>query len=324
MQYGEIPYVDKPVSRLFYGTASMPFVASGGDGGELLDAMLALGVNAIDTARVYGMSEASIGQWMASRHCREQVVLLTKGGHPDPEGRRRISEADIRGDIETSCEMLQTDYIDVYLLHRDDPEVPVGTVVELLNALHEEGRIGAFGGSNWTVERIAEANAYAAEHGLIPFSVSSPNFGLAEQVADPWGGGCVTVSGPSNAATRAWYAARRMPVIAYSSLGRGFFSGRVFSGDAARVGELLDPPAVKGYACPDNFERLRRCEELSARKGVTVPQLAMRWIFAQELNTFAVVSTSSPARMQQNIDALQIPLTAQEADYLDLRAAHWA
>lgn len=323
MQYGEIPYVDKPVSRLFYGTASMPFVA-GGDGGELLDAMLALGVNAIDTARVYGMSEASIGQWMASRHCREQVVLLTKGGHPDPEGRRRITPADIRGDIGTSCELLQTDYIDVYLLHRDDPEVPVGAVVELLNALHEEGRIGAFGGSNWTVERIAEANAYAAAHGLVPFSVSSPNFGLAEQVADPWGGGCVTVSGPSNAAARAWYAARRMPVIAYSSLGRGFFSGRVFSGDAARVGELLDPPAVKGYACPDNFERLRRCEELAARKGVTVPQLAMRWIFAQELNTFAVVSTSSPARMQQNIDALQIPLTAQEADYLDLRAAHWA
>ena len=200
----------------------------------------------------------------------------------------------------------------------------MGAVVELLNALHEEGWIGAFGGSNWTVERIAEANAYAAAHGLIPFSVSSPNFGLAEQVADPWGGGCVTVSGPSNAAARAWYAARRMPVIAYSSLGRGFFSGRVFSGDAARVGELLDPPAVKGYACPDNFERLRRCEELAARKGVTVPQLAMRWIFAQELNTFAVVSTSSPARMQQNIDALQIPLTAQEADYLDLRAAHWA
>ena len=85
---------------------------------------------------------------------------------------------------------MRTDYIDIYLLHRDDPAVPASEIVEIFNAMHREGKIGAFGGSNWTHERIQEANAYAKDHGLIPFTVSSPNFGLADQIADPWGGGC--------------------------------------------------------------------------------------------------------------------------------------
>ena len=319
MRYGKIPNVDKKVSRIFFGTASEPFL-KGEDENCLLDAVYDQGVNTFDTARVYGLSERSLGSWMAERGIRNQVVILSKCAHPDvPSWRKRINEKEIREDLEESLRLLRTDYIDIYLLHRDDPEIEAGVIVEIMNDLHKEGKIGAFGGSNWTHQRITEANEYARQHQLVPFTVSSPNFGLAEQGDDLWGGGCVTISGPQNEEARAWYRQTQMPVVAYSSLARGFFSGRVKGDEPEKASLYMDEISMKGYASPDNFERLRRCEKLAAEKHCSVSQIALAWIFRQDLNTFAVVSTSRPARMQENIDALSIPLTEEEERYLDLK-----
>lgn len=319
MQYEQIPYVDKKVSRIFYGTAAEPFM-SGRDASELLDAVLDMGINTIDTARMYGLAEKSIGDWMEKRGNRDQVVLLSKCAHPTPEGVKRVSDKEIREDFAISSGYLKTEYIDMYLLHRDDPKVEAGEIVEILNAMHEEGKIGAFGGSNWTHHRIEAANEYAYKHDMIPFTLSSPNFGLAEQACDPWGGGCVTISGPDNQEARDWYAKADIPVIAYSSLAHGMFSGRVKSSAPEKAGEGMDAVAMRAYGTKNNFERLRRCEELAAKKGCTVPQIAMAWIYNQPLHTFAVVSSSKASRMQQNIDALNIKLTKEEVLFLDLRA----
>ena len=316
--YATIPSVDKPVSRLFFGTASKPFLA-GENCNRLLDEMFDLGIQTIDSARNYQSSEISIGRWFQESGKRDQVVLLTKGGHPDLLGRRRINEKEIRKDIECSLRNLHTDYIDIYLLHRDDPRKPAGEIVEIFNALYREGKIRAFGGSNWTHTRIEEANRYAQEHGLIPLTVSSPNFSLAEQVRDPWGGGCVTLTGKDNEQARAWYQENGMPVIAYSSLGRGLLSGKITSGNMADYAKLMDEPARKGYACEENFERLRRCETLAKEKGITVSQVALAWFFRQPMNLFAIVSTSSRERMQANMEALNIFLTAEECSYLNLQ-----
>ena len=318
MKYAEHPYINKKISRIFYGTAMMPFLA-GDDGNELLDAMFDLGINSFDTARGYGGAEDSVGRWVEERGIREDVVLLSKCAHPDGQGNKRVNEKAIREDFAMSSEALRSDYIDIYLLHRDDLDVPAGEVIEIMNALYAEGKIRAFGGSNWTHRRIAEANEYAEKHNLIPFTVSSPNFGLANQIQDPWGGGCITISGPSNKDARSWYKKNQMPVIAYSSLGRGLFSGRVKSNALDRVTEVLDEVALKGYGYPENYERLYRCEELAKKKHCTVPQIAMAWIYSQELDTFAVVSTSSAKRMQDNIEALHIKLTEEECAYLDLQ-----
>lgn len=317
MRYAKIPHVGKKVSRIFCGTAMAALTE--GSGGGLLDVLYETGVNAFDTARVYEGAERSLGRWMAERGNREDVVILSKCGHPDASWRRRVNEADIRKDFAASAAQLNTDYIDIYLLHRDDPDVEAGVAVEIFNALHAEGKIRAFGGSNWTHRRIEEANEYAYKHGLIPFSVSSPNFGLAVQARDPWGGGCVTISGPDNREARAWYVKTQMPVVAYSSLARGLFSGRIRSDEAERAGEILDGYAMKGFGYPENFERLRRCEILAKERGCTVPQIAMAWIFRQDINTFAVVSASSAERMRENIAALHIELSREELLYLDLR-----
>lgn len=253
---------------------------------------------------------------MKRRNNRSDVVILSKCAHPCEDGRKRVNKKEIAEDLEVSLRELQTDYIDIYLLHRDDPNVPAGEIVEIMNELHNDGKIGAFGGSKWTHSRISEANEYAKNHGLIPFEVSSPNFGLADQIGDPWDGTCVTISGKSNVKAREWYKANNMPVVAYSSLGRGLFSGRLKSGYDAE--KILDEAALKGYGYEENYERLRRCEIMAAEKGVKVPQIAMAWLFNQPLNTFAVVSTSSAERMKENIEASGIILTEKECRWLDL------
>lgn len=318
MSYATIPYINKPVSRIFYGTAAEPY-QSGGDGSALLDAMRGLGITAFDTARQYGRAENALGNWIASRNNREEIVLLSKCGHHIPEtGEKRVNPKEMRKDLEQSLACLQTDYIDIYLLHRDDPDVPAGQIVETFNAMHAEGKIRAFGGSNWSHRRIQEANEYAYSHNLIPFSVSSPHFGLAEQIADPWGGGAISITGSGNRDARAWYRRTQIATIAYSSLGRGLFSGKLKSSDFENAADVMDCYARKGFCSRDNFERLRRCEVLAARKNTSVSQIAMAWIFHQEINIFAVVSTGNPSRMQENIDALSLALTKQECRYLNL------
>ncbi len=315
---GEIPLVSHPVSRIFYGTSTKPLM-KGENSDDLLDAVFGMGICAFDLARHYEKAEEVFGSWMERRGNRKDLVLLSKGGHPGLLGNKRITEKDIRKDFEQSAASLHTDYIDIYLLHRDDLSRPAGEAVEILNALHAEGKIGAFGGSNWTVRRIEEANEYAYKKGLLPFAVSSPNFGLADQVRDPWGNGCVTISGPSRAGDQDWYRKNQMPVIAYSSLGRGFFSGKLKSDERDGAGKVLDGAARRGYVSDENFERLHRCEILARKKGCSVPQIALAWIFTQGLNVYAVVSTTSPGRMEENIKALQIPLSEQEARYLNLQ-----
>lgn len=316
MKYGKIMNVKQPVSRILMGTASEPF-QSGGDASDILDSMFELGVTAIDTARNYGLAERSVGDWMEKRGNRDKVVILSKCSHPDEFSSRRVSEKDIREDFAVSSRLLRTDHIDIYLLHRDVEDVDVSVPIEVLNAMHSEGKIGAFGVSNWTLERIRKANEYAAAHSLIPFTVSSPNYSLAYQAEDMWGGS-VTISGPENRSVRDWYASSGMPVVAHSPMARGFFSGRFTSADRETAAAALDEYARKGFYHEENFERLRRCEIMAEQKGCTVAQLSLAWLFSSPMNMFAAVSTSSPERMAQNIAALDIELTPAERDYLDL------
>lgn len=320
---GNIPGLNQPVSRIFLGTANPPYSTDSPEAPELLDSALACGINAFDCARSYGQAEVTLGKWIESRGCRGNVILLTKCGDIR-DGVVQVNRQVITTQFEQSLDALRTDYIDIYLLHRDDPDTPVEEYIETLNELRDNGRIRVFGVSNWTRERIEEANHYASSHGLAGFCVSSPNFGLTRQMKDLWGGGCVTISGPENREVRDWYAASQMPVIAYSGLGRGFFSGRFRSYDYDSARRVLDPYAQKGYLYEENMLRLQRAEALAKRYGTSVSQIAMQYLFSSPMNVFAVISTASTERMRMNIHAADRPLSASDLRYLeaDRRAAH--
>ena len=318
MKYENLEDIKTPVSRIVFGTA-LPAMIKGENVNDLLDSIYAEGITTFDTAENYGLSEISLGTWMKARKNRDKIVIISKGCHP--YGRDRVTPEDLKQDIEQSFERLHTDYIDIYMLHRDDQKVDVGPIVEILNEYKKAGKIGRFGGSNWTVERMEQANEYACKHGLVPFTVSEPNFGLCDQIGDPWGGGsgCVTISGPAHQEDRDWYAKNDIPVFAYSSLGRGMFSGRVKSNDIEGAKSILDPNAVKGYCYPENFERLARVEKLAASKNRTVPQIALAWVLNQDFDVFPLVSASKAEWMASNLEALDISLSKEEVEWLDLR-----
>lgn len=318
MEYGSVVGVGQPVSRVVLGT----MIVSAQEPERsyaLLDAALEGGCNTFDTAHGYGggNSERGIGQWMKGRGNRDQVVVLSKGCHHNAD-RRRVTPYDLASDLYDSLARLQTDYIDLYLLHRDDPSVPVGPIVEALNEHLQGGRIRAFGGSNWTHRRIAEANAYALQHGLVPFAASSPNYGLADQIQDPWGGGCVTISGPRNREARAWYRKTQTPVFAYSSLGRGFFSGRITRVNFDQTRSTLDRACLTAYCHEPNFERLDRAWILAREKGVTIPQLVLAYILGSPLSVFPIVGAANGVEFRENLAAFEITLTEQERAWLDL------
>lgn len=157
MEYGRIPGIAKPIARLVQGTMmlnSADLEASF----ALLDSVFDQGGTTFDTAEVYGDGdcERTLGLWLRERRLRDEVVIIGKGAHPH-DGRRRVTPEDITADVDSSLGRFGDDFIDLYLLHRDDPSKPVGPIVEVLNELVRAGKIGAFGGSNWTTARIAEA-----------------------------------------------------------------------------------------------------------------------------------------------------------------------
>ena len=188
MKYGKIAGLDKPISKIIMGCTGA--MNRGENTDELLESAVQNGICAFDTAEIYGLAEVSIGNWLSHRKKRDDVVIITKGCHPH-DGIDRVTPEDLKRDVEQSLKRLKTDYIDVYLLHRDNLNVEPGAIVETLNEYHKKGIIRAFGGSNWSHKRIEEANKYAEKHGLVPFTVSSPNFSLCEMIKDPWGGGAL-------------------------------------------------------------------------------------------------------------------------------------
>jgi len=316
MKVGHIPGIDVPLSRLAQG--SMMFGGLGQEKSrELLDAVFEAGINLIDSAHCYGAAnEGAIGDWTTSRGTRDKVIIMGKGAHPY-DGRDRVTPEDIKADMDESFDRLQTDYIDLYVLHRDDPGVPVGEIVDCLDEHLAAGRIRGFGGSNWTYERVKAANEYAAANGRTPFAVSSPNFSLAIQHKPVWED-CLSIAGPEQAAAREWYREANMPLVTWSSIARGFFSGRITSANYKEKEDLFWQCDRDAFWYPDNFQRLDRAYELAAEKGVTVPQVAVAYVLSYPLNIFALVGSASPDEVRANLAAADIELTPGEIAWLNL------
>ena len=322
MRYGSIPVVGDRVSRLVMG--SMVFSTDPERFEKtcmLLDRFVAAGGTTADTARVYasGTSERAFGEWLKQSGRRDQLVVIGKGAHHDLQSfERRVTPAAIHEDVETSLREMQLDTIDIYLLHKDDPDAAVGPLVEALNEEAAAGRIKAFGGSSWTHQRLAEANAYAEAHGLQPFTVSSPNLALAVPNEPMWAG-CVSLAGDPEA--QAWYERTRMPVFAWSSQARGFFSGR-YSPELTEGATQDAQNVIRTYYSEANWERYRRAGELAKVQGCTLRQIALAWVLHQPLEVFALIGPATVAELDDCLGALEVELTPDEVAWLNLQGDH--
>ena len=319
MEYGDITNVDKPVSRLVQGTIMLSTTEEEYSF-DLLDQVYEAGINTFDSGHLYGGGECerALGKWIEDRGLRDEIVILTKCCHMNSD-RERVTPYDISSDLHDSLARLRTDYIDLYLLHRDDIRMPVRPIVDRLNHYISAGNLGVVGGSNWTHDRIERANLYAATSGQQPFTVSSPNFSLAEQAEPPWRG-CISISGKDGAEARSWYQENQMPLFTWSSIASGFFSGRVNRENYDGMVEqgLLDESTVRAYCTDDNFERLNRVGQLAEEKELSIPQVALAYVLGQPLNIFALVGARNGDEIRANLQALQTELSADEMAWLNL------
>ena len=304
MSYGQIADLDKPISRLVLGVDNQEDIAYAS---MMCDAFFEHGGNAFDTAFIYGggKHEVLLGQWLSNRGVREQVVILDKGAHTP-----FCTPEDLTRQLLVSLERLQTDYVDIYMLHRDNPQVPVGEFVDVLNEHHRAGRIRIFGGSNWTIERIAAANAYAAERGLRGFSAISNNFSLARMIQAPWEG-CLSASAPE---FRAWLTQTQMPLFPWSSQARGFFL------DDTSPDFDADPERVRCWFSDDNFERLHRARALAAERQVLPINIALAYVLHQPFPTFPLIGPRTLRELLSSLPALDVTLTPDEVNWLNLEA----
>ncbi len=320
MKYGHIEGVDKPVSRLVQGTIMLS-TAEEEYSFDLLDKVFEAGINTFDCGHIYGGGDCErvLGRWIEDRGVRKNVVILTKGCHHNSD-RRCVTPFDLTADFYDSLARLRTDHIDLYLLHRDDPQKAVGPIVDILNHYIQDGRIGVIGGSNWSHNRIRKANIYAEANGLQPFSVSSPNFSLADQLEPPWAE-CISISGADGEEARAWYQENQMPLFTWSSIANGFFTGKVRRDNYRQLVEegVLDGSSATAYCTPDNFKRLDRVETMAKEKKMTIPQIALAYVLNQPLNIFPLVGARSGDEITANLQSLDTKLSQNEMAWLDLK-----
>ncbi|WP_181786066.1 aldo/keto reductase [Streptomyces phytophilus] len=303
MLHARIPGVDKDISRLVMGVDNQVDQIHAS---VVFDDFFERGGTAFDTAYLYGEGrlEQQLGRWMAVRGVREDVVVIGKGAHTP-----HCDPASLSRQLATSLERLGTDRVDIYLLHRDNPDIPVGEFVDVLDEHRRAGRIGVYGGSNWSPRRFDEANEWARRNGRQPFTVLSNHLSLARAKALPWEG-CRHVSDPQ---AQDWLRDRGVALFPWSSQARGFFTGR------ARPDGTGDAELVRCFYSDENFERLDRARKLARDRGVHPTAIALAWLLHQQYPVFPLIGPRQISETRTSLAGLGVRLSAQEVSWLDLR-----
>ena len=296
--YGRVKYLDKDVSRLVMGNDNQPSIESAR---PVWDDYFERGGNAFDNAFIYGSeSEKRIGQWLRERGVREQCVVIVKGAHT-PE----CNPDDLSLQLDMSLEHMGIESCDIYFMHRDNLEIPVSEFIDVLNRHVRDGKISAFGGSNWSLARVQEANEYAAKNGLQPMSMVSNNLSLARMI-DPIWADCATVHDKDS---RDWLAQNDVALFPWSSQARGFFirADRHFTEDE----EL-----TRCWYSDDNFARLERVQKMSKERGIAPINIALAWVLHQPFATFPLIGPRQIEETASSWKGLDVELSPEDVAWL--------
>ncbi|OGV72006.1 MAG: hypothetical protein A2269_06985 [Lentisphaerae bacterium RIFOXYA12_FULL_60_10] len=307
---------DLELSSICYGTALFGAELRGAALDACIRTYRDAGGNFFDTAHCYafwlpagtGSSERALGDYLR-RNGKGDLIIGTKGGHPGLPGYRQcdhwLAPGIVAGDIDDSLERLGLVTLDLFWLHRDDTRLSPGEIVETLNREIRRGRIRHVGASNWRPARIAEANAYAAAHGLQGFVASQPQWNLAHRTqANP-----APDRDDVNAmlfledTDLAWHHQSRLPVIPYSATAGGYFA----SGGVKSAGV---------YDNPVSRERLKRVQQLAGELGCHPGQVALAWLMNQELAVFPIIGPCNPDHLREDLGAADICLTPEQVAWL--------
>jgi aryl-alcohol dehydrogenase (NADP+) len=276
---------------------------------EVLDDYFAGGGNFIDTADSYGhwaaagagASERIIGNWIAARGNREQLVIATKVGmSPTRPG---LSESLIRSGIEGSLERLGIDTVDLYYAHRDDPQTPLEETLATFQSLIEEGKVRHVAASNYSASRLVQALELGEREGMASYVALQPHYNLLER--ERYEGELAGVC-----------EQRGLACIPYYGLARGFLSGKY-----RRGGEEISSPRAAGvreaYFNDRGFQVLDALDEVAVAHETSVAAVALAWLAAQPTVTAPIASATSPAQLAELLASTRLELGAQEIALLN-------
>jgi aryl-alcohol dehydrogenase-like predicted oxidoreductase len=280
-------------TRLVLGTFDLPDTPVAG---RVLDRFRAGGGRALDVANVYRDGEAAqaVGRWLRARNSPEGVVLYAKGCHP-PHCRPELVPAE----IDHACRLLGVDRLDAFILHRDDPALPVAAFADALLEQVAAERIGGFGVSNWTVARLRELRAYLERSGKNRLVAFSNHFSLAQMVSAPWPG-CLAVSKEELLAL----ADADVRFLAWSSLATGFFAGR----------------ETPSWASDGNRARRDRAAALAEQLGASTAGVALAYVFHQPEYVLPIVGTRSETHVDDALRGADLRLSPEQVRWLETGA----
>jgi len=276
----------------------------------ILDAFLDAGFNAVDTADVYnryqpglkgGESETLIGEWMKDRGVRDRVVVVTKGGLAMGEGMEGLGKGYLPRACEASLKRLQTDYIDVYMSHRADANVPVEETLETFQGLIDAGKIRHAGCSNYTAAEL-EAALAAAGPGRARYEVLQPLYNLADRQA--YEGALEQVCVDNG-----------LGVITYYALAAGFLTGK-YRSDADLDGSSRGH-VVSKFINPKGLALLDALDAAAARHSATPAQVALAWLMARPSVTAPIASVTSLRQLDDILASARLELSAEDLAALD-------
>ena len=283
---------------------------------ELLDRFVASGFNFIDTADVYpkwapgnkgGESETILGNWLKRSGNRKKVVIATKVGSEMAPGSKGLSRAYILQAAEDSLKRLQTDYIDLYQSHIDDPETPLEETLEAYAQLTKQGKVRAIGASNHSAERLAQALEVSQQHGYPGYQSLQPEYNLYDRA------GYETKLEPV-------CQKRALGVIPYFSLASGFLTGKYRSeGDVSKSARAK---FVKKYLNDRGYRILQALDQVAGRLHSTPAKVSLAWLLARPSITAPIASATSLDQLKDLIEATELELDSPAIELLNQASAY--
>jgi aryl-alcohol dehydrogenase-like predicted oxidoreductase len=282
---------------------------------RILDALVESGFNAIDTADVYsawvsghqgGESESIVGRWLKQRGGRDKVIIATKVGKLMGSGNQGLSPAWITRAVDDSLRRLQTDYIDLYYAHADDPSVPLEDTLQAFAGLVRQGKVRTLGASNYGAQRLKQALEVSARLGVPRYECLQPGYNLMDRQG-------------FEAELAALCQAEGLGVAPYYALASGFLTGKYRS--AADLTDRARGAKVKDYINDRGFRVLAALDRAASRSGATMAQVSLAWLLAKPAVTAPIVSATNLDQLSDLLKAPGITLDAETIAELDRASA---
>ena len=317
MKYDKIKGLDKKISKLIIGNDNQ---TDYDEASKLWDHWIEVGGNAFDNAHIYGggSMEALLGKWHKSRNNLHDIVIIAKGAHTP-----NCNPQSLSSQLKESLDRLESECADIYIMHRDNLEIPVGEFIDVLNEEKNKGRIKIFGGSNWTLERFKEANDWAKVHNKEGFSILNNNLALCKMINPLWSG-CISSNDDK---ILNYLETTKIAHLSWSSQGRGYFLSEKItkkieeeitaSETWRQTGEHSSGP-LSCFDSEDNRERKIRAINLANKLQTTAQNIAGAWPLNLKFPSFALIGPRTIEEINSSLNNLDINLSNDEVSWLNL------